>query len=249
VSSALSLTTASIVLLVGATYVLGTRYGKRIGLASALIAASGAYALLQQALPSSEVLADALWVTSLAAATGTGRRHVTMAAIAGAIAAFQAGAALPAVVIAMFLLFRPERRWAVRVRSASSYAGACVVGVVAMLLLPPFDAGSGAAGVGAVASLSSVVFLVLFAALFLAAPFLMPGALTTVLMLTAVSDLAMLVVASSRGRSFHMPLVAPAVANVLVMASFDAVWRRSRLPRPAVAVTVAAALFAVLERT
>jgi hypothetical protein len=53
------------------------------------------------------------------------------------------------------------------------------------------------------------------------------------------------------GESSGVALLLPAAAltTVLAIASFDAAWRRSRLPRPAIAVAVASVALVVLEYT
>ena len=58
-------------LLVGATYVTGSRYGSRIGVAAAVLTAASPAFLYQVMQPMTDVPAAALWMLAVAAATGT----------------------------------------------------------------------------------------------------------------------------------------------------------------------------------
>src|SRR5688572_9957497 len=64
------------VLLVLATFAVGSRYGARIGMAAALLTASSPVFLYQVVQPMSDVPAAALWMLAVACATGTRPRSV-----------------------------------------------------------------------------------------------------------------------------------------------------------------------------
>ena len=73
-------------LLVGATYVAGARYGARVGMAAAVLAACSPAFLYQLVQPMSDVPAAALWMSAVAAATGTQPRGPLLAGIAAGAA-------------------------------------------------------------------------------------------------------------------------------------------------------------------
>jgi len=66
-------------LLVWSVYVLGSRFARRVGLASALLVACSPAFLFQLVQPMSDVPAAALWVLALACATGSRPRAPAMA--------------------------------------------------------------------------------------------------------------------------------------------------------------------------
>ena len=69
-------------LLVWSVYVLGSRFSRRVGLASALLVACSPAFLFQLMQPMSDVPAAALWVLAAASATGASRRAPVMAGLA-----------------------------------------------------------------------------------------------------------------------------------------------------------------------
>jgi len=240
-------TLASLLLLAAATYVLGSRYGTRVGVGAALVAASGALELLRMSYPASAPAADAFCVTALAAATGTTPRALLAASLAAAVALFlrPSGAAV-ALVIAVFLLYRPERPWRARLRSARLFAGGCAGGLLIAQLAPVPASGAGGIGLLLIGLSASVVVLI-FLLLCLAAPFVVPGALTALLMAASIVDPVSRVFVDERGGAEVPSFALIALTSVLAMASVDAVWRRRRLPRPDVAVVAAAAVLVILE--
>jgi hypothetical protein len=233
---------AALLVLLAATYVLGSRYGKRVGVAAALATASTLPGLLAL-YPREALVADALWMASLAAATGSrGRNPALGGAAAGAATLLRPAGVLVGQVIALFLLFRPERRWRVRVRAAVVFEACCAIGLAAALLRPSTAVGAG--GVGALAlSVWSAIALLLFLAMFLAAPFVIPGRLTALLMAAVAAD-----VVSRVDNLFVVPsLAVVAIGTVVAMASLDGMWRRTGLPVPAIAVVAAAVVLGIVE--
>ena len=123
-------------LLVAATYVLGSRFGPRVGVASAAVVASSPAFLFQLVQPMSDVPAAALWVLAAAWATGTKRRAPLWAGVSASAAILMRPNLLPlGVVIGLFLAFRPERTWRARAYAATTYAAACAPGCVAVALV------------------------------------------------------------------------------------------------------------------
>jgi hypothetical protein len=63
-------------LLVGATFVIGSRFGARVGMFSSLLVAASPIVLYQVIQPMSDVPAAALWMLAVALATGTSLARV-----------------------------------------------------------------------------------------------------------------------------------------------------------------------------
>ena len=123
-------------LLIGATLLAGARYGARVGLAAAAMAACSPVFLYQLMQPMSDVPAAALWVLAVAAATGTKPRAPVVAGIAAGAAILMRPNLVPlAVPIGLFLLFRPERAWRGRLAAAFVYAGGASAGCLAVALI------------------------------------------------------------------------------------------------------------------
>lgn len=139
------------VVLILATYHVGSRYGSRVGVAAAvLVTASPAY-LYQVVQPMSDVPAAASWVLAVALATGTSRRGPLLAGLAASGAILMRPNLVPlGFAIGLFVLLRPERRWAVRLRSAGVFAACCAPGCLAVAVIQqyfygsPFSSGYGA---------------------------------------------------------------------------------------------------------
>lgn len=240
-----AITPASVLLLVLASYSLGRRYGTRVGVAAALLVACSPVVILALADSALNMVVAALWTWCLAAATGTGKRHAVAAGIVGAAAILlHVSFALFAIVPALFLLFRPERTWAQRRRAALQVATPCAIAALAVALLHLTITETGGTGAIGVSFTSFVLLPVLLA---LVAPVLLPGVLSLMLLASVFIDAGL--VAWRLGESSGVALALPAVAVTLVLAvaSFDAAWRRSRLPVPTVALAVAAVAFLVLE--
>ena len=94
-------------LLVWSVYVLGSRFGRRVGLASALLVACSPAFLFQLVQPMSDVPAAALWVLALACATGSRPHGPVTAGFATSVAILMRPNLLPlGITIGAFLLAR-----------------------------------------------------------------------------------------------------------------------------------------------
>lgn len=232
-------------LLIWATFLAGARFGPRIGVASALVSASSPAFLYQLVQPMSDVPAAALWMLAVAAVTGT-RRH------AAALGGFAAGAAvlvrpnlLPlAIPLTMFLLWRPERAWADRLRGAATFAVCVAPGCVAVAVIQRAFFGSAlSSGYGPLETLFAIDHVAPNAVRYAswlsqthtpvwvvaaAAPLLLPGALTRLFLALFLVNLACylpyVVFDDWSYLRFLLPTI-PLVV-VLVIASVDAVCRR-----------------------
>ena len=186
------------ILLVLATDAVGRRFGSRIGLASSALVASSPVFLYQLVQPMSDVPAAALWMLAVAFTTATTRHHGAMAGLAASAAILVRPNLLPlGVVMGLFLLLRPERRWRARLYDAVEYAACCVPGCLLVVLIQqalhgsPFASGYGPADT--IFALSNVIpnaarypaWLIEtetpFIAIAAVAPFLLPGGLTWLL--------------------------------------------------------------------
>ena len=238
------------VLLVLATEAVGRRYGARIGVASAVMLATSPVFLYQLVQPMSDVPAAALWMLALAFATSTTRGHCIKAGAAASAAILVRPNLLPlGFVIGLFLLFRPERSWSVRLRDAVTYAACCVPGCLAVLLIQqafngsPLASGYGPAG--SLFALSNVMPnldryprwlveiqtpLIVLAG---AAPFLLPGGLTWLLSGLVLVNLGLylpyFVFDDWSFVRFLLPTVP--VLVILMVATADALCRRLGLQR------------------
>lgn len=252
------------VLLVAATSALGARYGARVGVTAAVLAAASPIVLFQLVQPMSDVPAAALWTAALAVATSTSSRGPLRAGLLTAAAILVRPNLVPlGCVIGLFLLLRPERTWRERGLAAAWFAAGAAVGCVAVALIQlrfygsPFSSGYGSL---------SVLFSVdhvrpnasRYAAwmttghgpwwlLALAAPLLLPGALTWLLVavvgVTVASYLPYVVFDDWSYLRFLLPAL-PALF-VLWAATLDAVCRRIR-PRVAGGVLALAAVVLAL---
>ncbi|MSO45490.1 MAG: hypothetical protein EXQ59_01810 [Acidobacteria bacterium] len=123
-------------LLVGATFILGSRYGSRIGVVSALLVACSPAFLYQLMQPMSDVPAAALWIAAVAAATGQKRRAPLLAGLAAGAAIVMRPNLVPlGVPIGLFLLCRAERTWRERMHAAGTYAACCAAGCATVALV------------------------------------------------------------------------------------------------------------------
>jgi hypothetical protein len=123
-------------LIVLATYVLGSRFGARVGVGAAALTASSPIFLYQVVQPMSDVPAAALWLVTVAAATGTSPRHAVTAGLATSAAILMRPNLVPiGIAVGLFLLFRPERPWRRRLRAALVYAAAALPGCLAVAAL------------------------------------------------------------------------------------------------------------------
>jgi hypothetical protein len=117
----------------------GSRFGARIGLASALLTAASPAFLYQAVQPMSDVPAAAMWMVAVACVTGAKPRHLVTAGLATSAAILIRPNLLPlGIVIGLFLLFRPERQWSQRMRDAAMYAACCMPGCLGVALISGF---------------------------------------------------------------------------------------------------------------
>jgi hypothetical protein len=252
-------------LLIGATYIAGSRYGKRVGVAAAAIVVSTPAFLHQFAQPTTDLAAAALWLTAVAGVTAVR----PMGAVVGGIAAAAAIAIGPNLVplvipLGLFLLLRPERLWHERMGAAARFAGTAAAGLVCAVLIqagfsgPPFTSPYGS--IGALLDTHNVAPNVTRYASWLSetltpgwvlaagAPFLLPGALTRLFLWMFLVNVACslpFVVADDRSYlRFLLPTI-PLVVG-LGVAVIDSLCRRtwSWTSRPVLfAVAIAMAIF------
>ncbi len=138
------------VLLVLATYTLGSRVHTHVGVASAVVTAASPIFLYQVIQPMSDVPAAACWILALAAVTGT-RPSGPMAAglAAGAAIVIRPNLVPLGVVPGVYLLWRGERPRPNGFRDALVYAAGCAAGCVTVAVVQhhfhgsPFASGYG----------------------------------------------------------------------------------------------------------
>jgi hypothetical protein len=232
-------------LLVGATFVLGSRYGARVGAAAALLVACSPAFLYQLMQPMSDVPAAALWVAAVAAVTGTKPRSAVLAGIAAGAAIVMRPNLVPLGIPAgVFLLLRPERTARERVRAAAQYAAGCAAGCVIVALIQnayygsPLSSGYGSldalfAGEHVVPNVRRYVewMTATQSALWLAAlaaPFLLPGPVTALLVAVVAVNVACYLPYTVFEDWSFLRFLLPAIPIVLVLmvGVVDAVIRR-----------------------
>jgi hypothetical protein len=242
-------------LLVAAVSAIGGRFGGRVALASAMLTAASPIVLYQVIQPMTDVPAAALWCLVVALATATSPRGPLLAGVATSAAILVRPNLVPfGFLVGLYILLRPERTLAQRLRAGVAYAAACVPGCVGQLLIQRALYGSLlASGYGNLDRLfawsnvgpnaeryfswlvQSHSPLLLVA---LVAPLVLPGALSWLLLgLVAANLLLYLPYVVFEHWSFLRFLV-PALpfAIVLTVAVADAAWRRARWPAPSVAL-------------
>jgi hypothetical protein len=251
-------------LFVVATYAVGARYGARIGMTAALLAAASPPFLYQVIQPMTDVPAAALWLLAVAGATGTRPRHVVGGGIAAGLAMLMRPNLAPlAVPIGLFLLFRPERSWRQRVVAAAVFTAAAVPWCVAVALIQatfygsPFASGYGSLSLlfrkeHVLPNLQRYVQWLLQAhtpviGLALLAPLLLPGGLTTLLLGLVLVNFALylpyVVFEDWSFVRFLLPTIP--LMLILVMASIDGLLRRVRVRTPLVLAAIAVLLAVV----
>lgn len=130
-------------LLIAATYVVGARFGPRVGVASALLTACSPALLFQVVQPMSDVPAAALWVLAVAWATSSRRSGPAASGIATSAALLMRPNLLPmGVTIGLFFLVRGDRAWRDRVRDAAMYAAGSASGCIAVAAIQQWLYGS-----------------------------------------------------------------------------------------------------------
>jgi hypothetical protein len=249
-------------LLVLGTYAVGARFGARIGVAAAVLVAASPVFLYQLVQPMSDVPAAALWALAVATATGSRPGHVAWSGVATSAAILVRPNLLPlGLVIGLYLLLRPDRSWRQRLSAAATYAAASAVGCVGVALVQysffgsPFASGYGDLGV--LFSAEHVVpnlrryagWLVgsqtIAPALALLAPFVLPGALTALLLALVAINLALYLPYVPFEDWSFLRFLLPALPFLIVLtvAAADAIcrrWLRLRDTRPLLAVAAAA---------
>jgi hypothetical protein len=251
-------------LLVGATYAAGSRFGPRIGLAAAFVTAASPVVLYQLVQPMSDVPAAALWMTAVAAATGTkpGRSRWSGVA-AGAAIVVRPNLVFLAVPVAAFLLWGPERPAGRRVRDAAVFGLGVLAGCAVVALVQQAFYGSPVrSGYGPLSALFDAGNVVpngmRYAAwltetqtpawlLAAAAPVLLPGALSrlfaSLVLVNAACYLPYVVFDDWSYVRFLLPTLP--LLLILMFASLDAICRRSMpwTARPVVAVAAVVLAF------
>ena len=241
-------------LLVAATYAAGARYGARVGVAAASLAACSPAFLFQLVQPMSDVPAAALWMLAVAAATGTKPRGPLLAGMAaGAAILMRPNLVVLAVPIGLFLLFRPERPWQPRIKAAVGYAGGVAAGCAAVALIhntfygSPFSSGYGSLdvlfGSEHVTQNASRYFSWMSQAhsplwlIALAAPFVLPGALTALFATLFLVNVACYLPYAVFEEWWYVRFLLPTLPLVLILmiATIDAGCRRLS-PRAAVPI-------------
>jgi hypothetical protein len=256
-------------LLIWGTFLAGSRFGARVGVASAGLAASSPVFLYQLVQPMSDVPAAACWMLAVAALTGTRRNGSALGGLAAATAILIRPNLLPlAAPLAAFLLWRPERRWRQRLQSAAVFGLCIVAACLAVVAIQRSYYGSALnSGYGTLAAIYSLdrvgpnarryfswmsevhTPVWMMAA---AAPFLLPGALTRLFaglfLVNAACYLPYVVFDHWSYLRFLLPTL-PLVV-IMVVAGVDAVCRRASpfMARPAlVMLTLALAVIWVRE--
>lgn len=231
-------------LLVGATYIVGARYGARIGMASAAIVASTPVFLLQLVQPTSDVPAAALWILAVAGVTSTRRRSAIVGGVAAAAAIVMRPTLGPlAVPLGLFLLLRPERLWRERVGAAARFAAAAAAGLVCVALTQSYGSllGSGDGAGGFLFDVENIQPNAIRYATWLsqtltpgwvlaaAAPFLLPGALTRLFLWMFLVNVACYLPYAVFDDWSSLRLLLPTIPLVVVLAVavIDAVCRRT----------------------
>jgi hypothetical protein len=233
------------VLLVAATFLVASRVSRRLGLPCGVVVASSPIFLYQLVQPMSDVPAAALWMLAIALVTGTRRRDPALGGFAVSAAVLVRPNLVPlALPLAAFLLFRPERTWRERTRNAATFAACSALGAIGVAWIQyslygsPLSSGYGtldtifnadritpnaARYAGWLTQSQTVVWV-----LALAAPLLLPGPMTALLLGTFVINvvcyLPYVVFDDWSFLRFLLPGLPPVM--ILAMASIDAIARR-----------------------
>lgn len=258
-------------LLIGATYVVGARYGARVGLASAAVVASTPIFISGMAQPMGQVPAAALWMTAVAGVTSPLRRRSVLGGIAAGAAIATGPLLAPlAIPLGVFLLLRPERVWRERLGAAGWFAAAAAAGAACGALIDAgfsgaviswghervdarFDTQNVASNATRYASWLSHTLSpgwVLAAA----APFLLPGALTRLLLWMFLLNVACYLpyAVSNDWTGLRFLLSTLPLVVILGVAVIDSLCRRtwSWISRPVLlVVSVAMIVFGIRQAT
>ncbi len=256
-------------LLIGATYVVGARYGARVGMTSAAIVASAPVFLFQLVQPMSDVPAAALWMMAVAGVTSARRRGALLGGVAVAAAVVMRPNLVPlAIPLGLFLLLRPERLWRERLGAATRFAAVAAAGPLCVALIQnaffgsPFSSGYGS--IDALFDAQNVQPNAIRYATWLsqtltpgwvlaaAAPFLLPGASSRLFLWMFLVNVAVYLPYAVFDDWSYLRFLLPTIPLVVVLgvAVFDSLCRRtwSWTSRPAlVAVAAALVVFGVRE--
>ena len=231
-------------LLVWSVYVLGARFSRRVGLASAALVACSPAFLFQLMQPMSDVPAAALWVMAAASATGASRRAPLMAGLATSAAILVRPNLLPmGIVLGIFFLAKGKK--SPRFADATTFAIASAPGCLAVALIQQMFYGSPLrSGYGSLDALFSAANIVPNAARYftwmsqshtpawliaLAAPFVLPGSLTALLLSLAAVNVACYLPYAVFNDWWYLRFLLPAIAIVIVLmtAVIDAIAART----------------------
>jgi len=232
-------------LLVGATFAAGSRFGPRIGLASALVTAASPIALYQLVQPMSDVPAAALWMAAVAAATGTQRLGGWWSgAAAGAAIIVRPNLVVLALPLAAFVVWRPERPTGRRLRDGGAFGTGVAIGCAAVAVIQQVLYGSVLrSGYGPLAALFDLAHIMPNATryatwltetqtpvwlLAAAAPVLLPGALTRLFAALVLVNAACYLPYTVFDDWSYLRFLLPTLPFVIILmfASIDSLCRR-----------------------
>jgi len=252
-------------LLIWGTFLAGSRFGPRVGLASAGLAACSPVFLYQLVQPMSDVPAAACWMLAVAAITGTRRHGPALGGLAAASAILIRPNLVPlAGPLALFLMLRPERRWRERLASTAIFAAAVAAGCLAVAAIQRAFFGSALnSGYGTLVSIYRLDRVAPNAEHYVswltdvhtpiwmlaaAAPFLLPGALTRLMaglvLVNIACYLPYVVFDDWSYLRFLLPTL-PLVV-ILLVAAIDALCRRAAPITTKPALVIASLVLAVL---
>ena len=239
-------------LLVWATYAIGSRFSARVGAASAALIACSPVMLFQLVQPMSDVPAAALWALAVACATGSRVQGPVLAGLATSAAVLMRPNLLPlGVVIGLFILLRSGRGWRERVRDAALFALASAPGCIAVGLVQQTFYGSPLrSGYGSAAALFSTANVAPNALRYFqwmlqthtpvwllacAAPFVLPGWLTALLVTLSIVTMASYLPYVMFNDWWYLRFMLPGIVPVLVLtvAVVDAAITRALWRAPA----------------
>ena len=252
-------------LLVWAAFTCGSRFGSRVGLASAVLVACSPPFLFQLMQPMSDVPAAALWMLAVAAVTGTKPRAPVVAGLATAAAILMRPNLVPmAIPIGLFILLRPERSWHERIQGAIRYAAAAAPGAIAVAFIQRAYYGSALqSGYSSIGGLCSAAFIAPNATryvswmtqahtaawlLALAAPLLLPGPLTALFISLFLVNVASYLPFAVFNEWQYLRYLLPTIPLLLILtvAVIDAVCRRIRPAIAPATVAIATVILALL---
>jgi dolichyl-phosphate-mannose-protein mannosyltransferase len=236
-------------LLVWSAYLLGSRFSRRVGFASALLVACSPAFLFQLMQPMSDVPAAALWVLAAACATSGKRGSPLTAGLVNGAAILVRPNLLPmGVALGLFMCTQPERSCRERGRNAATFAAASLPGCIAVALIQqtlygsPLQSGYGSLQ-GLFASEHIVPNATRYATwmwqshapvwlLAILAPIVLPGWLTTLLLSLVLVNIACYLPYTAFNDWWYLRFLLPAIAILLVLATavVDALLHRWREP-------------------